>query len=140
MNVGALSDILACVAGQRAQRGRVGVVFVWMVCQRRCHEWRAYMDGMLLLLLLFLLLLLLSLLLFILLLLKYYSEEQNVECLLLKQKWKMFQIDLNSDLKEEPDLKSRCLVYTFWTGNARALNMHESLKYAQMWANIPRFV
>ena len=57
---------------------------------------------------------------------KYYSEEQNVECLLLKQKWKMFQIDLNSDLKQEPDLKSRCLAYTFWTGNARALNMHES--------------
>ena len=25
-----------------------------------------------------------------------------------KQNEKMFQIDLNSDLKEEPDLKSRC--------------------------------
>ena len=37
------------------------------------HEWRGNMDGMLLLLLL-------------LLLLKYYPEEQNVECLLLKQK------------------------------------------------------
>ena len=54
-----------------------------------------YMDGMLLLLLL---------------LLKYYPEEQIVECLLLKQKWKIFQINLNSDLKEEPDLKVRCLV------------------------------
>ena len=38
----------------------------------------------------------------------------------------MFQIDLNNDLKEEPDLKSRPLVYTFWTGNARTLNMPES--------------
>ena len=37
------------------------------------REWRGNMDGMLLLLLL-------------LLLLKYYPEEQNVECLLLKQK------------------------------------------------------
>ena len=49
----------------------------------------------------------------------------------------MFQIDLNSDLKEEPNLKSRYLVYTFWTGNARTLNL---LKYAQMWADILRFV
>ena len=56
------------------------------------------MDGMLLLLLL---------------LLKYYPEEQNVECLLLKQKWKIFQINLNSDLKEEPDSKVRCLVFHF---------------------------
>ena len=69
-----------------------------------------YMDGMLLLLLL---------------LLKYYPEEQNVECLLLKQKWKIFQINLNSDLKEEPDSKVRCLVYTFWTCNARTLDMPE---------------
>ena len=67
---------------------------------------------------------------------KYYSEEQNVECLLLKQKWKMFQIDLNSDLKQEPDLKSRCLVYTFWTGNARALNMHES---TQICSNVGKY-
>ena len=66
------------------------------------------------------------LLLVLLLLLEYYYEEQNVKCLLLKQKLKMFQIDLNSDLKEEPNLKSRCLVYTFWTGNARTLNMPES--------------
>ena len=38
----------------------------------------------------------------------------------------MFQIDLNSDLKEEPDLKSKCLVYTFSTGKARTLNIPES--------------
>ena len=82
-----------------------------MACYHRRHEWRAYMDGMLLSLLL---------------LLKYYPEEQNVECLLLKKKRKMFQIDFHSDLKEEPDLKSRRLVYTFWTGNARTLNMPES--------------
>ena len=39
------------------------------------REWRGNMGGMLLLLLL-------------LLLLKYYPEEQNVECLVLKQKFK----------------------------------------------------
>ena len=38
----------------------------------------------------------------------------------------MFQTDLNSDLKEELDLNSRCLVYTIWTGNAGILNMPES--------------
>ena len=32
----------------------------------------------------------------------------NVERLLLNLKWKTFQIDLNSDIKEEPGLKSRC--------------------------------
>ena len=41
--------------------------------QASVREWRGSMDGMLLLLLL-------------LLLLKYYPEEQNVECLFLKQK------------------------------------------------------
>ena len=50
----------------------------------------------------------------------------------------MFQIDLSSDLKEEPDLKSRCwltlfgpIMQGFWI----YLNL---LKYARMWANIPR--
>ena len=74
--------------------GRVGGVFVWMACYRRWHEWHANMDDMLLLLLL--------------ILLKYYPEEQNTECLFLKQIEKIFQIDLNIDLKEEPDLRSRC--------------------------------
>ena len=51
------------------------------------------------------------LLLMLLLLLKCYPEEENNECQLLKKKMKkkMFQIDLDSDLREEPDLKSR-----FW--------------------------
>ena len=57
-------------------------------------EWHANMDDVLLLLLL--------------ILLKYYPEEQNTECLFLKQIEKIFQIDLNIDLKEEPDLRSRC--------------------------------
>ena len=48
------------------------------------------------------------LLLLLLILLKYYPEEQNAECLFLKQIEKIFQIDLNIDLKEEPDLRSRC--------------------------------
>ena len=37
---------------------------------------------------------------------------------------KMFEIDLNSDLREKPDLKSR-LLYITWTGKARILNMSE---------------
>ena len=38
----------------------------------------------------------------------------------------MFQVDLESDFKEELGLKSRCvLVYTIWSGNARILNMPE---------------
>ena len=35
-----------------------------------------------------------------------------------KMKKKMFQIDLDSDLREETDLKSRCWFYTIWAGNA----------------------
>ena len=48
----------------------------------------------------------------------------------------MFQIDLNNDLKEEPDLKSRPLVYTFWTGNARTLNMPES---TELCSNVGKY-
>ena len=40
----------------------------------------------------------------------------------------MLQIDLKSDLKEEPDLKDRCLVYTIWISNGRTLNMSESIE------------
>ena len=47
------------------------------------------------------------LILLLLLLLKYYPEEKKFECSPLKKNKKMFQIDLNSGLKEEPDLKSR---------------------------------
>ena len=39
---------------------------------------------------------------------------------------KMFQIDMNSDLKEKPDLNSRGWLYIIWTGNARILNMPAS--------------
>ena len=42
----------------------------------------------------------------------------------------MFQIDLNSDSKEEPDLKSKChftlLLCIPGIGNARILNVFES--------------
>ena len=53
------------------------------------------------------------LLLLSLLLLKNYPQEKNVECLLLKKNEKKFQVDLNSFLKEEPDLKSRCCFILF---------------------------
>ena len=49
----------------------------------------------------------------LLLLLKHYPEERNVECLILKKNQKMFQIDLSSDLKKKPDLKSRCYFTLF---------------------------
>ena len=62
----------------------------------RFRVWRTNMASMLLLLLL--------------LLLKYYPEEKNIEC---EKKLKMFQIDLDSDLKEKPDLKSRCCFILF---------------------------
>ena len=38
----------------------------------------------------------------------------------------MFQIDLNSDFKEEPDLNNKYWFYIIWTGNARILNKPES--------------
>ena len=38
----------------------------------------------------------------------------------------MLQRDLKSDLKEEPDLKGMCLVYTILISNGRTLNMPES--------------
>ena len=52
----------------------------------------------------------------------------------------MFQIDLNSDLKEEPNLKSKCWFKLFepvMQGSSICLNL---LKYARMWENIPRYV
>ena len=76
------------------------------------------------------------LLLLLLLLPKCYCEERNVECLLLKQKQKMLQIDLDSCLKEVPDLKSRCWFTLFglvMQGSWIYLNL---LKYARMWAKI----
>ena len=51
---------------------------------------------------------------------------------------KMFQIVLDSDLKEEPDFKGRCWFTLFrpvMQGSRICLNL---LKYALMWANIPR--
>ena len=52
---------------------------------------------------------------------------------------KMFQKDLNSDLKEEPDLKSSCWFTLFgpaMRGSWICLNL---LKYTPMWASIPRY-
>ena len=53
---------------------------------------------------------------------------------------KMFRIDLNSDLKGEPDLKSRFLFTLFgpvMQGSWICLNL---LKYAGMCADIPWYV
>ena len=53
------------------------------------------------------------LLLLLLLLLKYYPEEKVLECLLLKQKRKNALMNLNSDLKKKPQLKSKCCITLF---------------------------
>ena len=73
--------------------GSVGGVGSVLACYCGWGGWRANLDCMLLLLLL--------------LLLKYFPEEKNVKCFNFYKNEKMFQIDLNSDLKKEPDFKSR---------------------------------
>ena len=45
----------------------------------------------------------------------------------------MFQIDLNSDLKEEPGLN---LVYFIWASNTTILNLPES---AEKFPNVGKF-
>ena len=47
---------------------------------------------------------------------------------------KMFLIDLNNDLKEEPE--EQPLVYSISTGNARLLNMPES---AEICPNVGKY-
>ena len=50
----------------------------------------------------------------------------------------MFQIDLNSDLKEQPSLKNWCWFTLFEIyGNTRILNMPES---AEIWLNVRKYV
>ena len=103
-SVGDAGDVLAFVA-------EMG----WVACFR---GWRTSVGDMLLLLLL--------------LLLKCYPEEKTVECLLLKQNEKIFQIDLNSDLKEEPELKNRCWFTLFEPVIAGSWIFLNLLKYARM--------
>ena len=78
------------------------------------------------------------LLLLLLLFLKQYPEAKNVEYLLLKQESIIFEIDFNSDLKEEPYLTSRCWFTLFepvMPGPSISLNL---LRCNQMWAYMPR--
>ena len=97
----------------------VSVVWVgWVACQRGWCEWCSNLSGMLILLLL--------------LLLKYCLEKKNLNVYIWNKNEKMFQIDLNSDLKEEPDLKRRCCFMSFESvmpGSSICLNL---LKYAPM--------
>ena len=52
------------------------------------------------------------LLLLLLLLLKYYPEVKMLNVCFTNKNEKLFQTDLNSDLKEEPGLKSRsCFIF-----------------------------
>ena len=50
---------------------------------------------------------------------------------------KMLQIDLSSDLKEEPELQ--VLLYIIWIGNARIMNMSE-FQFEQIYLEIYNFV
>ena len=72
----------------------------WLECFR---GWRASVGGILLLLLLFLL--------------KYYLEEKNVECLLLKPKWKNDPNRFKQRFKRRTWLEKQTLVCIVWTGN-----------------------
>ena len=56
-----------------------------------------------------------------------------------KKTEKMLEIDLHSDLKEEPDLKSRCCFTLLWTGNVRILNISES-QCGQIYLDMFTFV
>ena len=75
-------------------------------------------------------------LLLLLLLLKYYPEEQNVKCLPLKRKWKMFPNKFEQWFKRRTWLEEQALVYTIWTGNARILNMPE---YTEIYSNVGKY-
>ena len=66
------------------------------------------------------------------------SEMLKQELNLWNKNEKMFQIDLDSDLKEEPDLKGRCWFTLFrpvMKGSWICLNL---IQYALMWVNIFR--
>ena len=66
---------------------------------------------------------------------KYHPEEKNVKCYknenFYKNK-KMFQIYLNSDLKNEPDLKSRYFFTLLWTNLNPNVGKYP-LKYVTSW-------
>ena len=59
------------------------------------------------------------LLLLLLSLLKDYTEDKNVECLALKQKWKNVPNRFKQWFKGTTWLKKQVFVYTIWTDNAR---------------------
>ena len=62
----------------------------------------------------------------VLLSLRYYPEEKNVECLLLKWKWKYVPNRSEHWFKRRTWLEEQVLLYITWTGNARILDMSES--------------
>ena len=69
------------------------------------------------------------------------TEEQNVECLLLKQKWKDISNRFEQWFKRKTWLEEQMLVYTIWSDDATILNMPESAEiYKNMgnFKNIPR--
>ena len=72
-----------------------------------------------------------------LLLLKYYPEGKDVECLQLKQKWKIFPNSFEQLLKKRTWLERQVLVYIIWIGNTKVLP--ESAEICSMcpWLNTP---
>ena len=108
-----MGDVLRCVTCQCVQHGQGG----------QC----VFVSGMLVLLLL--------------LSLKYYPKEKMLNVYFSNKNVKLFQIDLNSDLNKEPDLKSRCsftVLESVMLESWMCLNLP---KYARMCTNImPSYV
>ena len=57
-----------------------------------------------------------------------------------EKKRKNVPVDLNNDLKEGPDLRSRCCFTPFGPLVQGSWILPNLLKYARMWANISRYV
>ena len=113
--------------GLRACVGGLGHALAWLACLRgrRASVWsrwgrkRANAGDMLLLLLL--------------LLLNAILKKKVLNVYFWNKNAKMFQIDLSNDLKEEPELKSRCCF---------TLLEYKDPEYGwiPVWANMPRYV
>ena len=121
--------------------GGVGSVLAWVTCYRGLHGWCACARSVLARLTWVVCLRewctnVVGVLLLLLLVSKYYLEEQNVECLLLKQKWKNVQNRFEQWFKRRTWFEELVLVYTIWTSNVRILNMPQS---AEICPNVGKY-
>ena len=87
--------------GKRASVGWVGGVFTWLALVVCCYHWCCNYWNIVL-------------------------RKKVSHVFFWNKNEKTFQLDSEKDLKEDPDLKSRCWFTLFWTDNANTLNMVES--------------